>query len=141
MIPLQYESLGIKKLILILGSLISMVNADNVIVAIDEIDTGIFEYLLGEIFLVLKEEGKGQLLFTSHNLRPLEILNPYQVVFTTTNPSSRYMSIKKTSKKLNLRDFYLRSIELGGQKENIYTATDPYEISRAFHLAGHDDEK
>ena len=141
MIPLQYESLGIKKLILILGSLISMVNADNVIVAIDEIDTGIFEYLLGEIFLVLKEEGKGQLLFTSHNLRPLEILNPYQVVFTTANPSSRYMSIKKTSKKPNLRDFYLRSIELGGQKENIYTATDPYEISRAFHLAGHDDEK
>ena len=51
MIPLQYESLGIKKLILILGSLISMVNADNVIVAIDEIDTGILNIYLEKSFL------------------------------------------------------------------------------------------
>jgi hypothetical protein len=118
-----------------------MYNSHNVIVAIDEIDAGIFEYLLGEIFLVLKEEAKGQLLFTSHNLRPLEILNPYQVVFTTANPLARYLVMTKTSKKINLRDFYLRSIELGGQKENVYTSTDPFEISRAFRLAGRDDEK
>ena len=140
-LPLKYESMGVKKLVLVIGALISMYNSHNVIVAIDEIDAGIFEYLLGEIFLVLKEEAKGQLLFTSHKLRPLEILNPYQVVFTTANPLARYLVMTKTSKKINLRDFYLRSIELGGQKENVYTSTDPFEISRAFRLAGRDDEK
>lgn len=139
-LPLKHESIGVKKLVLVMGALISMYNAESVIVAIDELDAGIFEYLLGEIFLVLKEEAKGQLLFTSHNLRPLEILNPYQVVFTTANPLARYLVMKPSKKKVNLRDYYLRSIELGGEKENIYNATDQFEISRAFRLAGHRDE-
>lgn len=34
---------------------------------------GIFEYLLGELLNIISEKGKGQLIFTSHNLRPLEI--------------------------------------------------------------------
>ena len=33
-----------------------------------------FEYLLGNILSVFKERGKGQLLFTSHNLRALEVI-------------------------------------------------------------------
>ena len=33
-------------------------------------NSGIFEYLLGEILRVVSEKGKGQLIFTSHNLRP-----------------------------------------------------------------------
>ncbi len=139
-LPLKFESIGVKKLVLVLGALLSMYNANNVLVVIDEIDTGIFEYLLGEMFLVLKEEGKGQLLFTSHNLRPLEILNPYQIVFTTNNPLNRYIKLKTSTKKFNLRDLYIRSIELGGEKEDVYRASDQYEISRAFRLAGADDE-
>ena len=137
-LPLKYESIGVKKLVLVLGALISMYNAPDVMVAIDEIDAGIFEYLLGEIFVILKEEGLGQLLFTSHNLRPLEILNPYQVIFTSNNPSNRYVSLSKKP-HTNLRDLYLRSIELGGQKHPIYQSTDQYEISRAFRLAGQDE--
>lgn len=138
-LPLKYESIGVKKLVLVLGSLISMYNADNVIVAIDEIDAGIFEYLLGEMMLVLKEEAKGQLIFTSHNLRPLEILNPYQLLFTTANPNNRYIKIK-SKKKANLRDLYIRGLELGGYKEDMQNTTDQFEISRAFRLAGDTDE-
>ena len=134
-LPLKYESVGVKKLVLVLGALISMYNSPSVFVAIDEIDAGIFEYLLGEIFIILKEEGLGQLLFTSHNLRPLEILNPYQLIFTSNNPKNRYVSLKKRA-HTNLRDLYLRSIELGGQKHEVYQTTDQYEISRAFRLAG-----
>lgn len=134
-LPLKYESVGVKKLVLVLGALISMYNSPSVFVAIDEIDAGIFEYLLGEIFTILKEEGLGQLLFTSHNLRPLEILNPYQVIFTSNNSKNRYLSLKKKP-HMNLRDLYLRSIELGGQKHEVYQTTDQYEISRAFRLAG-----
>ena len=32
----------------------------------------------------------------------------------------------------NLRDFYYRTILLGGQKEELYDETDEYEIERAF---------
>ena len=64
-LPLKYESIGVKKTGPCHRCPYLMYNSHNVIVAIDEIDAGIFEYLLGEIFLVLKEEAKGQLLFTS----------------------------------------------------------------------------
>lgn len=43
-------------------------------VVIDELDSGIFEYLLGEMLDLLSKKGKGQLIFTSHNLRPLETI-------------------------------------------------------------------
>ena len=39
---------------------------------IDELDSGIYEYLLGECLEVMQDKAKGQLIFTSHNLRPLE---------------------------------------------------------------------
>ena len=39
---------------------------------IDEFDSGIYEYLLGELLEIMNESAKGQFVFTSHNLRPLE---------------------------------------------------------------------
>ena len=71
-ISLRYESEGIKRIISILGVLIAGYNQPSVCLAIDELDSGIFEYLLGEILEVLSSEIKGQLIFTSHNLRILE---------------------------------------------------------------------
>ncbi|UKI51156.1 MAG: ATP-binding protein [Clostridium sp.] len=66
--------------------LIVIYNNSSVTVAIDELDSGVFEYLLGEILRIISDNGKGQLIFTSHNLRPLETLNKAFVAFTTTNP-------------------------------------------------------
>lgn len=134
-IPLKYESEGIKKIISILSVLIGMYNNENILVAIDELDAGIFEYLLGEILEILSKSAKGQLIFTSHNLRALEKLNKELVVFTTTNEHNRYISLNNTKTGNNLRDFYYRGIMLGGQKENLYDETNKYEINYAFRKA------
>ena len=133
-IPLKCESEGIKKLISVLSILIAMYNHPSVLVAVDEFDAGVYEYLLGEILGILEENGRGQLLFTSHNLRPLEMIDRRDIVFTTTNPSNRY--IRLSGSKGNLRDQYIRSIHVGGQKEELYGYSNPLEIARAFRLAG-----
>jgi AAA15 family ATPase/GTPase len=133
-IPLKCESEGIKKLISVLSILIAMYNHPSVLVAVDEFDAGVYEYLLGEILGILEENGRGQLIFTSHNLRPLEMIDRKDIIFTTTNPNNRY--IRLSSSKGNLRDQYIRSIHVGGQKEELYDYSNPLEIARAFRLAG-----
>ena len=45
-IPLRFESAGIRKIISTLSLLITVYNNPDMTVAIDEIDSGIFEYLL-----------------------------------------------------------------------------------------------
>lgn len=135
-IPLQYESEGIKKIISILQLLIVVYNKSSITVAIDELDSGVFEYLLGELLRILSEKGKGQLIFTSHNLRPLETLDRGFVAFTTTNPSNRYIRLSNVKTNNNLRDFYYRDIVLGEQSEPVYEPTNNYEIALAFREAG-----
>ena len=44
--------------------------------------------------------------------------------------------MKNIKKSNNLRDVYLRSITLGGQKEEIYKETSSLKIARAFRKAG-----
>lgn len=134
-IPLKYESDGIKKIVSILSLLIGMYNNENILVAVDELDAGIFEYLLGEILEILSKNAKGQLIFTSHNLRALEKLNKELVIFTTTNENNRYISLNSNRSSENLRDFYYRGIMLGGQREELYDETNKYEISYAFRKA------
>ncbi len=135
-IPLQYESEGIKKIISILHLLIIIYNQSSITVAIDELDSGVFEYLLGELLRIISEKGKGQLIFTSHNLRPLETLDRGFIAFTTTNPSNRYIRLTNVKSNHNLRDFYYRDIVLGEQSEEVYEPTNNYEIAFAFREAG-----
>lgn len=135
-IPLKYESEGIKKIISILQLLIVVYNRSSITVAIDELDAGVFEYLLGELLRVISEKGKGQLIFTSHNLRPLETLDRGFIAFTTTNPSHRYIRMSNIKDSNNLRDFYFRDIILGEQSEEVYDPTNNAEIAVAFREAG-----
>ena len=135
-IPLQYESEGIKKIISVLQLLIVMYNKPSITIVIDELDSGIFEYLLGELLRILSEKGKGQLIFTSHNLRPLETLDRGFIAFTTTNPENRYIRLTNIKENNNLRDFYFRDIVLGEQREEVYNATNNAEIALAFREAG-----
>ena len=135
-IPLRNESEGIRKIISILSLLIAVYNNRNIVVAIDELDAGIFEYLLGELLKVLSDRGKGQLIFTSHNLRPLETLHKSCIVVTTTNPKNRYIRLTNVKSTNNLRSFYYRDIILGEQKEEVYHATDNEEIAYALGSAG-----
>ncbi len=134
-IPFRYESEGIKKIVAVLQLLIAVYNQKSITVAIDELDSGVFEYLLGEILKIISEQGEGQLIFTSHNLRPLEPLDKGFVAFTTVNPSNRYTRITGMKDNQNLRDFYFRDIVLGGQEEPLYEPTNNSEIALAFREA------
>lgn len=135
-IPLKYESEGIKKIISVLQLLIVVYNNPSITVAIDELDSGIFEYLLGEILRIISEKGVGQLIFTSHNLRPLETIDRGFIAFTTTDPEERYIRLTNIKTNNNLRDFYYRDIVLGEQKKPVYDSTNNYEIDLAFMEAG-----
>lgn len=135
-IPFQYESEGIKKIVSILQLLIVVYNNSSITAAIDEIDAGVFEYLLGELLNIISEKGKGQLIFTSHNLRPLETIDKGFIAFTTTNPEKRYIRMTNVKGNNNLRDFYYRDIVLGEQSEQVYNPTNNFEIALAFREAG-----
>lgn len=131
----KYESEGIKRIISLLHYLISLYNNPEICLVVDELDSGIFEYLLGELLGVLSEEAKGQLIFTSHNLRVLEKLATKNIVCSTTNPKNRYIVLNGIEKNHNHRDFYIRAIVLGGQKEELYDETDLQSIGYAFRKA------
>lgn len=135
-IPLSCESEGIKRIVSFLHLLILMFNDPSVTVVIDEIDSGVFEYLLGELLGIVSEHGQGQLIFTCHNLRPLETIDRGFVAFTTTNPAKRYTRMINVKSSNNLRDFYYRDIILGGQREQLYEPTHNGEIELAFIEAG-----
>jgi len=135
-LPFSYESEGVKKLASMISLFSAMYNNPNMLVVIDELDAGIYEYLLGEILEVLNNGGKGQLLFTSHNLRLLEVLKRENLIFSTTNEENRYTNFKDIKKSNNLRTMYLREIVFGGGKEKIYEETDSFFMRKAFEAAG-----
>ncbi len=136
LLPLRCESEGTLKLISILSTLIAVFNNANACVVIDELDSGVFEYLLGEILEVIEKDGKGQLFFTSHNLRILEVLKNKDLWFTTNNENNRYLQLKGIKPLNNVRDIYIRAVQLGGQDEELYNETDQYSIKKAFRKAG-----
>jgi len=135
-VPLKYESEGIKKIISILSTVIAMFNNPSICLIVDELDSGIFEYLLGELLQTIEQRGKGQFIFTSHNLRALEMLEQESLVFSTTNSKNRFIRIANIKKNHNLRNEYLRGIDLGGLEECIYEETNSFEITHAFRKAG-----
>lgn len=135
-IPIRMESEGIIKIISILNALIQSFGNPSICLAIDELDAGIFEYMLGELLDIFNKSAKGQLIFTSHNLRALELLDKESIMFSTANPKNRYIHMKSVRDSNNLRNLYIRSITLGGQDEVIYEETDSLKIACAFRKAG-----
>lgn len=135
-IPIRMESDGIIKIVSILNVLIQAFGNPSICLVIDELDAGIYEYMLGELLDIFKKSAKGQLIFTSHNLRALEMLDKDSIMFSTSNPNNRYIHMKNVKGSNNLRSMYIRSITLGGQEENLYEETDSLKIARAFRKAG-----
>ena len=129
-IPIRMESEGIIKIISILNALIQAFGNASICLVIDELDAGIFEYMLGELLDIFHKSARGQLIFTSHNLRALEMLKKDSIMFSTANPNNRYIHMRNMKASDNLRDAYLRSITLGGQIEEIYSETDSFKIAR-----------
>ena len=127
-IPFKYESDGVKRIVLILQPLIEVFNNTSVVVAIDDLDCGIHEYLFGEIIKLMSEQAKGQLIFTAHNLRPLEIINKKFLAFTTTDSNNRYVRYKNIAVHNNLRDVYIRDVALS---DSIKSAEISYGLRKA----------
>ena len=115
--------------------LIAAYNSPSITLAIDELDSGIYEYLLGELLRIMQKSGKGQLIFTSHNLYPLETLESNSIVFTTTNPSARYTRIKSVRATNNLRSMYLREVILGSD-DDVSLKKKPTEPETAKEMEG-----
>lgn len=116
--------------------MVACYNRETYCLVVDELDSGIYEYLLGECLEVMQQKARGQLIFTSHNLRPLEVLRNEFLVYTTVNPEERYLKTSYIKNTQNTRLSYLRSIKLGGQKEKLYSETNIYEIELAMKKAG-----
>ena len=115
-------------------------NRADTTVVIDELDSGIFEFLLGELLLAFQEAGKGQLVFTSHNLRPLEVLNKRFLYFSTTNAENRFIQLKGIHANNNLRMTYFRDLLIDEQDEQLYDVARRHRIIAALGEAFADDE-
>lgn len=133
--PFRAESEGIKKIVSILSALIFSYNFSNVIVAIDEFDSGVFEFLLGQLLDIFNHRMKGQLIFTAHNLRPLENLDVKNIVFTTTNDDNKYTRLKNIKSSNNLRRVYLNQIQTNSKDYDLYEPTQDMKIKAALRRA------
>lgn len=116
--------------------LIRMFNESDVCIAIDEIDSGIFEILLGTLLQVIAEYGRGQLIFTAHNLRVLEVLSDKSIVFSTSNPKNRFTTIKGVRDSNNLRNMYIRAVNIDDQPEELAPRVRKSRVAVAFNKAG-----
>lgn len=72
LIDLEFESMGIKKLLNLYEGLANIQNGG--ITIIDELDSHINDVYLVRLIEFFSEFGKGQLVFTTHNVSPMEIL-------------------------------------------------------------------
>ncbi|MCI5861504.1 AAA family ATPase [Bifidobacterium boum] len=143
-IPFWAESEGIRRIVGILSLLVRMFNETDTCIAIDEIDSGIFEVLLGDILRVLAQQGRGQLVFTAHNLRVLEVLDHKSIVFSTADPDNRFVQFANVRAGNNLRDMYIRSVSLDAENtrlaQKVKTAHVAVALSRAGRVTGGRDE-
>ena len=135
-VPYRCESIGTRRLISEISMFVDAYNDPKKALVIDEFDSGIFEFLLGELLQIFEESGKGQFIFTSHNLRPLEVLDKKCICFTTTNPENRYFRLKNIGQTNNLRSTYFREILLGDQDEELYNSTKKHKLMAAMKRAG-----
>lgn len=133
-LPLRDESDGIRRLISLTSLLTAAYNDPSFTLAIDEFDAGIFEYIWGEILEMFAERGMGQLIFTAHNLRPLEVISKRFLFFTSTDPKDRYVQLKSIARTNNMRNVYFRQIE-SGDEERVYNVTQREEIRKALREA------
>lgn len=132
-LPLSLESNGIKSIFSVASLLISAYNDKSVTVAIDEYDSGVFEYLLGDILDVYKVSGKGLFIFTSHNLRPLEILGKKRIYFTINKKNDRFSLYSSyVQPRTNFRNQYIRSLFLGNDEEPFAFKVRKSDIRKAF---------
>lgn len=134
------ESYGVRKLFRLSALLLRMYCESSFLLVVDEFDEGIFEYILGEMLAALDECGKGQMIFSAHNLRPLEVLKKNSIVFTTDKADAKFVTLKNLKPNHNLRDVYLRMLympDFDGRfnQEDLYNGPDVTDITYSLESA------
>lgn len=86
----KYESTGIKKIIYLYNALCDIEKGK--IVFIDEFDSNIHDVLLMKLLEYIVEYTKGQFIFTTHNLEPMEILKKRSHAIDFLSTDSRITS-------------------------------------------------
>ena len=117
-IPIKYESMGIKKIISLVNIMVFVYGNPSVFFVVDEMDTSINEIVLDTFIKLFSESGKGQILFTSNNLHPLDLLDKSECYFTTTNPTDRFTHIKYLKTNNSLLNVYKKFAEKGDEKNS-----------------------
>ena len=138
-ISLADESAGIRRLVNILLLLRAMYNDPSTTVVIDELDAFLFEYLLGQMVAELSAAGKGQLIFTSHNLHLLEVLGPRCIAFTTRFKNNRYVTLKNIKKTNNLRDVYHRIMKTATDDQPLYKPISQSDMRKVFRIPSNEE--
>ncbi|WP_426709530.1 AAA family ATPase [Cetobacterium sp. SF1] len=119
LLSITNESTGIIKLISLISALTYCIKNEKATVLIDELDVHIFEYLLSIILITIEKFSKGQLIFTAHNLLPMESLDKNSIIIAATNGEKKvYTNLKITSQTTNMRKKYLKS-QFMWSEENI----------------------
>ena len=115
---LDQESTGIIKLVSLLSIILYYIKDKEAIVAIDEFDIHIFEYLLALFLEKISLYAKGQLIFTADNLLPMEKLDKESIIISTKDEEKgvKYVYLKGASLTTNLRQKYLRSQSMWTEK-------------------------
>lgn len=141
-VPLMHESEGVTRIVGMLAYLIRAYNDPDVLVTIDELDGGVFEYLLGEMLHEFSRNVQGQLIFTAHNLRPMERMDFPQktVVLSTLDPDRRFIPYMTVGRTNNPRHQYIQALQNGGKVADLYKCTSPQMLGVGFTLAGGVDE-
>ena len=86
----KYESTGIKKIIEMYAALCNVENGN--IVFIDEFDANIHDVLLVKLVEYVMNYAEGQLIFTTHNLAPMDVLQKAKHSIDFLSPDSRITS-------------------------------------------------
>lgn len=125
-VELEFESSGIKQLVNLFTYLERCAN--GCISFIDEIDTNINSLYFKKLISFFKEYGKGQLIFTTHNVEAMNVLKSVSrsiVVLGNDNkidtwvpignksPINDYMSGKFPNSPMNVEDFDFINIFMG----------------------------
>ena len=120
-ISYSFESQGIKLLFILHSYLDKILNGG--IVLIDEIDSSIHDVYLNKIIEFFSEEGKGQLIFTSHNTTLLNTLRKYNNSIDFINENKEIVSWIKNgnSSAFNkYREGYIRGLPFNIVESDFY---------------------
>ncbi|WP_035190441.1 AAA family ATPase [Ligilactobacillus equi] len=119
--PFKYESNGIRKMLRLFPLIILAMNGQTVIY--DEIDNGVHDLILGQIFSQIGDYMDGQLIFSTHNTTLLQTFSPSNAYLIDekkdgTKTIKSVDEIKEIKKGHNIQKLYL-SGKLGGTPQTI----------------------